>query len=490
MDPIGRALDLLHDEYLSKAKEELDKLVSVGSSVFDYQQPSRKRLIVPQVTEAEENLFRIKAVPSHQPRPLGDVITDAEHIFTARTQVNHPRFLAFIPAVPSPVSWLGGVINDAYNTFCSTWAASPGVNAVEVSLCGWLALQIGLPSDAGGVFTSGGSMANLTALVMARHQKLGNDLRARALGVAYISDQAHFCIKKGLHIMGLFPEQIRVLPSDIRGCMKISELRKAVQDDVQKRKLPFLVVATCGTTNTGGIDQLGEIADLAETFGMWLHVDGAYGASVSLCQPRRHLVRDLARADSVAWDAHKWLFQTYGCGIVLARNKAHLRTTFATTADYIRDLDIQEERPNLLDYSMELTRPARHMKLWFTLQTLGLDVLSSMINQGFETAELFEQHLRQMPSWEIMSPASLAILTFRCHPQGWSDIKTDQLNESISLELRKNNIALIATTKIGDAVCLRACMINNTITSQDIAEICAALDRTAQRCGASPETNK
>ncbi|EXL73134.1 hypothetical protein FOPG_11478 [Fusarium oxysporum f. sp. conglutinans race 2 54008] len=443
MDPIGRSLDLLHDQYLSKAKEELDKLVSVGSSVFDYQQPSRKRLIVPQVTEAEENLFRIKAVPSRQPRPLGDVITDAEHIFTARTQVNHPRFLAFIPAVPSPVSWLGGVINDAYNTFCSTWAASPGVNAVEVSLCGWLALQIGLPSDAGGVFTSGGSMANLTALVMARHQKLGNDLRARALGVAYISDQAHFCIKKGLHIMGLFPEQIRVLPSDIRGCMKISELRKAVQDDVQKRKLPFLVVATCGTTNTGGIDQLGEIADLAETFGMWLHVDGAYGASVSLCQPRRHLVRDLARADSVAWDAHKWLFQTYG-----------------------------------------------HMKLWFTLQTLGLDVLSSMINQGFETAELFEQHLRQMPSWEIMSPASLAILTFRCHPQGWSDIKTDQLNESISLELRKNNIALIATTKIGDAVCLRACMIDNTITSQDIAEICAALDRTAQRCGASPETNK
>ncbi|EGU77678.1 hypothetical protein FOXB_11797 [Fusarium oxysporum f. sp. conglutinans Fo5176] len=428
MDPIGRSLDLLHDQYLSKAKEELDKLVSVGSSVFDYQQPSRKRLIVPQVTEAEENLFRIKAVPSRQPRPLGDVITDAEHIFTARTQVNHPRFLAFIPAVPSPVSWLGGVINDAYNTFCSTWAASPGVNAVEVSLCGWLALQIGLPSDAGGVFTSGGSMANLTALVMARHQKLGNDLRARALGVAYISDQAHFCIKKGLHIMGLFPEQIRVLPSDIRGCMKISELRKAVQDDVQKRKLPFLVVATCGTTNTGGIDQLGEIADLAETFGMWLHVDGAYGASVSLCQPRRHL-----------------------------------------------------ERPNLLDYSMELTRPARHMKLWFTLQTLGLDVLSSMINQGFETAELFEQHLRQMPSWEIMSPASLAILTFRCHPQGWSDIKTDQLNESISLELRKNNIALIATTKIGDAVCLRACMIDNTITSQDIAEICAALDRTAQR---------
>ncbi|KAF4461318.1 hypothetical protein FALBO_11877, partial [Fusarium albosuccineum] len=361
-----------------------------------------------------------------------------------------------------------------------TWAASPGANAVEVSLCAWLAAQTGLPSSAGGIFTSGGSMANLTALVMARDRKLGHDSATRARGVVYISDQTHFCIKKGLNILGFFPEQIRVLPSDAMGRMKVPELREAIKNDVQELKLPFLVVATCGTTNTGSVDPLDEIADVAESYDMWMHVDGAYGASVALCQPRRHLVAGLARADSLAWDAHKWLFQTYGCGIVLARDKLHLKATFTTTADYIRDLDIQDERPNLLDYGMELTRPARHMKLWFTLQTLGLDTLSSMINQGFMASELFEQELRKMPTWEIMSSASLAILTFRYHPDFRSGDELDRLNESISSELLENNIAFIATTKLGGAVCLRACMINNMITDRDIREICIALDETAE----------
>jgi glutamate/tyrosine decarboxylase-like PLP-dependent enzyme len=197
-----------------------------------------------------------------------------------------------------------------------------GVAAIGVELIKWLAAQVGLPTEAGGLFVSGGSMANLTAMVVARDHRLKDHERAK--GVAYFSDQSHFAVTRALKIIGLVDSQMRTIPSDSMFRMDMVELEKATTEYKAKGLAPFLVVANCGTTNVGAIDPLNEIANLARDQGMWMHVDGAYGASVALSKSHHSLLHELEHADNIAWDAHKWLLQTFGCAMVLVRDKVHL----------------------------------------------------------------------------------------------------------------------------------------------------------------------
>jgi L-2,4-diaminobutyrate decarboxylase len=471
---------LTYAEMLSSVQKELHSLVNQNPSILSYQQCGIDDPLVSNMTYDEMAGIEAKVAPGSAPRPLKDVISDAKYIYSSRARLNHPRFFSFVPAAPLPVSWLGDMVNEAFNTFSASWLLGPGVSTVEISLCAWLAAKIGFPPTAGGTFVSGGSMANLTAMVMARDQKLGQDITLRARGVVYLSDQAHFCVPKCLHILGFLPEQVRVLPSDSAYRIDVDELEQAIQWDIKDGRVPFLVVVTCGTTNSGSIDPMCAVADIAQAHNLWMHVDGAYGASVALCHPRRHLVEGLNRADSVAWDAHKWLFQTYGCGMVFARERVHLPASFATTAEYMRDLVDDDKTPNLWNYSTELTRPARHMRLWFTLQALGLDTISRMISHGFELAELVENELRLKPDWEIIFPANLAIVNFRYHPMGRPEQDLDQLNEAISTRLLAENVAAITTTRLKTIVCLRICALNPTTTDKDIREVIDALDEAAQ----------
>ena len=436
--------------------------------------------IIPTVTDGDLRWIASQGEPGHTSRPLTDVIRDAEYMFSTVVPIGHPRFLSFVPSAPSSVSWLGGAISDAFNAMCGSWMLSQGITTLEQSLISWLALQVGLPSSAGGIFVSGGSHANMTALTVARDQKLGDDLMARARSVAYISEETHFCVAKCLKIIGFVPRQVRTLRTTKTGHFSPTILREAVQRDIQDGYLPFLVVATCGTTNQGLVDPLNDIADIAERYNLWLHVDGAFGASAALCYPRRHLVQGLRRADSIAWDAHKWLFQTYGCGLTLVRDKRHLRESFGTTADYVQDLNVESDISNPWSYGMELSRPARHVKLWFTLQCLGLDTVSDMIEHGFKSAELLEAELRSVPGWEILSPASLAILNFRYSHPRFSEQQVVLLNEAISARLIANHVAVISTTKCRGKACLRVCMINPNTGKGDVQEIAMALVQAAR----------
>lgn len=252
-----------------------------------------------------------------------------------------------------------------------------------------------------GALVSGGSIANLTALTVARDQMLDDNTRAQ--GVAYISDQTHFCVPKALYIIGFLKTQIRVILTDDNFRMDLTHLQDTIKADLNAGLHPFLVVATCGTTNTGTVDPLHGIADIAHTQRIWVHVDGAYGASAAFCKTHRSLVDGLGRADSIAWDTHKWLFQTNGCSAVLFRNRNHPLKSFAATAGYVQDIDETPptvettELRNPWNYGIELTKPARHMKLWFTLQVLGLDMIDRMITHGFHLTKLAQSHIRTLP---------------------------------------------------------------------------------------------
>ncbi|KAE8368025.1 pyridoxal phosphate-dependent transferase [Aspergillus caelatus] len=428
---------------------------------------------------SEEWLSEIqRRTPSNTGRPLEDVLREADEIFSYRISTKHPRFFAFIPSPVSPVSWLGDSLTSAYNTYAGSSESGSGVCAVERSMIAWIAEQFGLPSSAGGQFVSGASMATLTAVTVARDQRLSVGLRPKA--TVYISDESHFCIIKALRIIGFLDSQIRTIRCDSKYRMDTDYLRRAISKDTEDALKPFLVVATCGTTSTGAIDSLNEIADIADEHGLWMHVDAAYGGSAAFSSTHRSLVNGLGRADSIAWDPHKWLFQTYGCGAILFREKSHPLKSFASTAHFCRDFEDEKEPQNPWNYGIELTRPARHMRLWFSLQVLGMDTIDKMIGRGFELSAVAEGEIKKLADWIILAPTSLAIVNFRFAPHGLIDDLLDQVNTRVSKDLAAENIACILTTHLGGVVGLRMCTINPRTTDDDIRRVVSALDRSAQ----------
>jgi L-2,4-diaminobutyrate decarboxylase len=458
------------------SKETWSLMQSLPSLLDQVYADGKNRSIVTVASAQQVARIKASAIPGTA-RPFEEVILEAQHIFQLSSQVQHPRFLSYIPSPVSPVSWMGDTLTSAFNVFSGSWDGGSGIASVEVALIAWLASQVGLPHSAGGLFVSGGSMAILTGLTVARDRTLKDDERIK--GVAYMSDQTHFSVAKALRVLGFFDNQIRTIPSDSTFIMDIIELEKAILADEEKGLIPFAIVANFGSTNTGGIDPLDQIATLAQAHSMWLHVDGSYGASVSLSKSHRSLICGLDRADSISWDAHKWLFQTYGCGIVLVREKQHLSQSFSTTAEYVRDNVVDDETPNLWNYGIELTRPARHMRLWFTLQVLGLDAIGQMIDHGIMLAETAETELRKLPDWEICSPATMAIVNFRCCPPGWDELKLRELNSAISRDMISRNSAGIVTTVLRGKVCLRVCSISPLLKQSEMQQIVRDLDKTA-----------
>lgn len=436
---------------------------------------------------SEEWLSEIqRRPPPSTGRPLEEVLREGDEIFSYRISTKHPRFFAFIPSSVSPVSWLGDSLTSAYNAYAGSSESGSGVCAIERSMVSWIAEKFGLPSSAGGQFVSGASMATLTAVTVARDQCLSVELRQKA--IVYISDESHFCIIKALRIIGFLDSQFRTIRCDSKYRMDTDHLRRTISEDIEGGLKPFLVVATCGTTSTGTIDPLNEIADIADEQGLWMHVDAAYGGSAAFSSTHRSLLNGLGRADSIAWDPHKWLFQTYGCGTILFRERSHPLKSFASTAHFCRDFEDEKEPQNPWNYGIELTRPARHMRLWFSLQVLGMDTIDKMIGRGFELSAVAEDEIKKLADWVLLAPTSLAIVNFRFAPHGLSEDVLDQINTRVSKELATEDIACILTTHLGGVVGLRMCTINPRVTDDDIRRVVSALNHSAQ--GAYGELSK
>jgi glutamate/tyrosine decarboxylase-like PLP-dependent enzyme len=215
-----------------------------------------------------------------------------------------------------------------------------------------------------------------------------------------------------------------------------------------------------------------------------MHVDGAYGASVALSRRHRGLTDGLGRADSISWDAHKWLFQTYGCGMVLVRDRTHLIESFANNAEYLQDAIADMDTPNFWDYGVELTRPARAMKLWFTLQVMGEDALGDAIDHGFMLAETLEAQLKALPGWQIVSTAQLGIVTFRYAPAGRDAAQLDALNTLIARRMVEDNLGAPLTTRLDGSVVMRACAISPVASADDIRSMAIAMDALARELSA------
>lgn len=396
--------------------------------------------------------------------------------------LDHPRFFAFVPSPSNFVSAMADALVAGFNPFVGSWLVGSGPAEIELVTIDWLRQLCGLPASAGGLFVSGGSAANLTALAVARHLKL-RDRVDRA--VVYCSDQTHSSIQRALQILGFGPSQLRTLESDKDYCLSLSELGRAVEVDRAEGLTPFCVVASAGTINTGAVDALSLLADFCLDEALWLHADGAYGAAAVLSERGRSSLVGLDRVDSLSLDPHKWLFQPFEIGCLLVRNRRWLPETLAVHPEYLRDVDQAEEEVNFRDYGIQLTRGFRALKLWMSLKIFGLDAFRKAVTQGLQLAEMAETFLRESACWEVATPAQLGIVTFRYLAPGRSDEEIDALNEEILARMTEDGYAMLSSTVLRGRPVLRLCTTNPRTTELDLRETIRRLEQFGEEQAAT-----
>ena len=411
-----------------------------------------------------------------------DVLEQFERqVLTTIDHLDHPRFFAYIPSPSNFVSVMADTLASGYNIFNSLYPLGTGAAIVERAAIGWLRELCGMPEGAGGLFVSGGSVANLTGLAVARQIQLNGDARD---SVAYCSDQAHFVVSRGLRILGFAPEQLREIPSDDDFRLPIADLERAIAEDRAAGKRPFCVVATAGTTNSGAVDPLNALADLCEREALWLHVDGAYGASACLTEHRKMELAGMERAHSLTWDAHKWMFQPVECSALLVRDRHWLSATFKESAHFLTDAEAHSkeevgEEMNFMYQGIQLTRYFRALKFWMSLKVFGLGAMRSAIERGIQLAELAESLLRDSGRWEIVTPAQLAMVTFRYQPTDGDEALANRVTDELSGAMAVNGFAFASTTKLRGKTVMRLCTNNPRTTSSDMRQTIVLMGRLA-----------
>lgn len=388
-------------------------------------------------------------------------------------RIDHPRFFAFIPSSPTFASLLGDWLASGCNFFQGTWIESAGPSEAELVVIEWLREALGLPVGTEGILTSGGSAANLLGLAVARRAKLGG---VPAEGVAYASDQAHTAVDRALRILGFPPERFRRLPARADGRLDPDAVVAACERDRAAGLRPFCVAASAGTTNTGAVDPLVELADLCAEGDLWLHVDGAYGALARLTARGGALLEGLERADSLVLDPHKWLYVGYEAGCLLVREGERLASTFRVLPDYLRDTEVRAGEVNFADRGLQLTRAARALKLWFGMKAHGVDALAAAMDRTQDLAEAGERIVRSMPGLEVASPASLGILCFRYTGEPpLEDGMADRVNEEALRRIQRAGRFMLSSTRLSGRFVVRLCPLNYRTTRADVEEAIAAV---------------
>ncbi|XRE44638.1 Aromatic-L-amino-acid decarboxylase [Tenacibaculum discolor] len=393
-----------------------------------------------------------------------------DNVIPNSTVISHPKAYSFVPGPSNFISTMADSLATGFNIFSGGWMVSPAAAELEIVTMNWLLKMYNFPVEkGGGIFTSGGSMANLTALVTARRLKCGDDF---SKAVIYLSDQAHSSNIKAIRVLGFKKEQIRILPTDLEFRISINKLKNAIAKDRLEGLQPFCYIASAGTTNTGTVDPLDEIADICEEEDLWFHIDGAYGGAAILAEKGAKALRGIERADSLTVDPHKWFYQPYEIGCLLVKDASWLSGTFSEKPEYLRDIEGNESEINFYDYGIQLTRRFRALKFYMSIKTYGLDAFKEAVTYNIQLADDVEKMLRKSRNWEIISPATLAVINFRYNPIGLNleEKEIDELNQKISQKIMESREAFLVTTILNKQVVLRMCLINPKTTMDDIKE--------------------
>jgi glutamate/tyrosine decarboxylase-like PLP-dependent enzyme len=393
----------------------------------------------------------------------------------------HPRFWGWFMGNGTPFGALAEYLAATLNP--NMGGGNHIGNHVELQVIDWCREMMGMPAGTGGLLVSGGSMANLVGLAVARTAGAGIDVRR--LGVAaipaplrfYASTEVHSCMQKALELMGHGAESLVKLPVDEHYRLRIDLLAARIAADRAAGLKPCAVIGSAGTINTGAVDDLAAIADLCRSEGLWFHVDGAIGAVLAISSRHRAQVAGIERADSVALDLHKWLHMPFEAGCALVRDAERHRDTFALTPAYLKHAErgIAAGAHWFSDYGIQLSRGFKALKIWLSLKEHGSERFARMIERNVEQAQALGELIRSEPELELMAPVPLDIVCFRYRSAGRSDTELDALNEELLIRLHESGVAVPSYTTLHGRYCIRVAICNHRTRDDDLRLLVAAV---------------
>jgi aromatic-L-amino-acid decarboxylase len=441
-------------------EEALDRAAAIVADAwrsFDRPRPGQ-----PAVDDRLRELLR-SALPAGGSSAIG-ALEDAARILDTSLAQPRPRFFAFVGSSGLEIGVLGDLLASCFDVNLALWAGA--ASEVEDQAVRWVSEFIDFPAAAG-AFTSGGTISNVTALAAARERALPGSRRcgmAHQAGALYCSGEAHYSVVRAAELLGIGSDRVRGLPQDARRRLAPEEVGAAIDRDREAGIAPIAVVATAGTTLTGAVDPIDELADVCVERGTWLHVDGAYGVAAASTPTAGHLFAGLERADSVTLDAHKWLFLPKACGVVLVRRREDLHGALAHEEDYV-----PHDRPDhhMVDITLEYSRPFRALKLWLAFRAHGADAIRDAIERNLRQARLLHDELAACDDVELLcGEPPLSVVPFRHVPQGVADL--DAHNLRVVAALQDTGDVWVAPAQVDGKVCLRPCVVNYRTTDDDV----------------------
>jgi len=453
---------------------------------------------------------RFDTPPPFEKEALEKILGDCDLVIDGSRHNGHPRFFGYVASPSTAAGAFADLLASTLNASVTSWRSSPAPTEVERTVVRWLGSLIGYDDQAQGLLTSGGSMANLNALLIAHRAK--SEAPVGRVGIRgttapmtiYASDQVHLSIIKAADILGLGQDSVRLLPSDDRFCLDTRALISAIEQDRRQGIKPFCVIGSAGTAATGAIDSLEEIARIARENDLWFHIDGAYGAPAAMIEDQKSMFAGLELADSISLDPHKWLYTPVDCGCLLFHDGATARKAFVTEADYIKVHELAEsESFAFWDYGVELSRRFRALKVWLTLKYYGAARLIEAIRDDIAMAHYMAERVQAEPELELLAPVQLSICCFRYVPARLRakieaavsvdgehvNVQLNRLNERIMHRVQRGGRAYLSNAMLRGRFALRACIINFRTTRADIDLTLETVRDAAHEIEAEDESN-
>lgn len=395
-----------------------------------------------------------------------------------------PGYLAYIPGGGIFHAAVADLIAGATNRYVGVWQAAPGLAQLETNVLRWFCDMVGYPAQALGILTSGGSLANLTAIVTARINRLPENFLS---GAIYTSDQAHHSVDRAARLAGFPAANLRTIPSDADFRIRLDLLQQTVATDRRAGRSPFLLVANAGTTNTGAVDDLEALGDLAFREELWLHVDAAYGGFFILTKKGGRRLAGLERADSIVLDPHKGLFLPYGTGCLLVRDRSTLLKAHQAPASYLPPLQRDPDFVDFCELSPELSRDFRGLRLWLPLKMHGIEPFRRNLEEKLALAEWAARELERIPGIELVAPPQLSLLAFRLKPGGLPRASLNDLNRRFLEEVNRRNRVHVTPALVRGDYLVRICVLSFRTHlermrqgMEDIREAAALMQRAVQ----------
>jgi glutamate/tyrosine decarboxylase-like PLP-dependent enzyme len=447
LEPDRRAMEVMGRRALALVTDFVDGLPSAPAANVDDAGPPGRWLLA----------------PGEDPGELGELLDLFRDAAAVAVETAGPRYMAYVGGGGLFTSALAEMVARAFNRYTTLSSFAPALVALEESTLRWMCGEFGLPDTAGGVTTTGGSLATLVAMVAARHDRLGDDF---ASGTLYVTAHTHRCVAKAARLAGLPAAAIRTVPTtpDLR--MDPGAAAQLMARDRARGLRPFLLVASAGTTSTGAVDPIGELARLARAEDIWIHVDAAYGGFFQLTERGRARFAGIEQADSVVLDPHKGLFLPHGTGVLLVRNPAAVRAAHAVDGAYLQDLDADRPLPDYAELGPELTRDYRGLRIWLPLHLHGVGAFRQALDEKLDLAAWAFRQLSADAALELPWLPELSIVPFRLR----GDESTDRDNQRLLERVHATKRLYLSSTRIDGRQFLRLCIISHRTHRPDVED--------------------